>query len=76
MILIICTGDKTCYYNKEGNLDIKETADETDVSVIIVKVLICGAEDYVSVINISAEGASAAFSSLSTLFNDSTFHFS
>ena len=74
MTLIICTEDKTCHYNKEENSDIKETADKADTSVITVKILIYRAEDYVSVINISAKDTSVIFSSLSTLLNDSTFY--
>ena len=76
MILIIYTEDKTYYYGKEGSLNIKETADITDASAVTVKILIYEAEDYISVINISAEGTSVIFSSLSTLSDDSTFYFS
>ena len=76
MILIIYAEDKTYCYNKEESSDIKETADIADVSTVTVKILIYEAEDYTSVINISAEGTSVTFSSLSTLFNDSTFYFS
>ena len=76
MILIIYIEDKTYCYNKEEDLSIKETADITDVSAVTVKVLIYRAEDYASVINISAEGTSVISSSLSTLFNDDVFHFS
>ena len=76
MILIIYTENKTYYYSKEKNSDIKETADKTDASVITVKILIYKVEDYISVINISAENTSVIFSSLSTLFNDSIFYFS
>ena len=75
MILTICTEDKTCHYNKEGDSDIKETADMTDASVITVKVLIHEVKDYISVINISAEGTLIIFLSLSTLFNNNTFYF-
>ena len=76
MILIICAEDKTCCYSKEGNSDIKETADITDASVITVKILIHKAEDYISVIKTSAEDTSVISLSLSTLFSDSTFHLS
>ena len=76
MILIIYTEDKTYCYNKEGDSDIKETANKTDVSVITVKILIYRAEDYTSVINISAEDTSVIFSSLSTLSDDNIFYFS
>ena len=76
MTLIIYAEDKTCCYSKEEDSDIKETADEADALVITVKVLIYRAEDYVSVINTSAEDTSVIFSSLSTLFNDSTFYLS
>ena len=75
MILIIYTEDKTYCCGKKEDSGIKETADKTDVSAVTVKVLIYEAEDCVSVINISAEDTSVAFSSLSTLLNDSTFHF-
>ena len=75
MTLIIYTKDKTYYYNKEEDSDIKEIADKTDVSAVTVKILIYEAEDYTSVINISAEGTSVISLSLSTLFNDSIFHF-
>ena len=74
MILIIYTEDKTCYCDKERSLSIKETADMTDASAVTVKILIYRAEDYISVINISAEGTSVTFSSLSTLSNSSTFY--
>ena len=76
MILIIYTEDKTYYYDKEGNSDIKETADKADVSAVIVKVLIYRAEDYISVISTSVKGTSVIFSSLSTLSDSSAFHFS
>ena len=76
MILIIYIEDKTCYYSKEKNSDIKETADKTDTSAVTVKILIYRAEDYISVINIFTEGTLVIFSSLSTLLNDSIFHFS
>ena len=76
MILIIYAENKTCCYSKERGSDIKETADKTDASVITVKILVYRAEDYASVINISAEDTSVIFLSLSTLLNDSTFHFS
>ena len=76
MILTIYTEDKTYYYDKEKNSDIKEIADKTDASAVIVKVLIYRAEDYASVINISAEDTLVIFSSLSTLSDDSTFYFS
>ena len=75
MILIIYTEDKTCHYDKEGSSDIKETADITDALAVTVKILIYEAEDYISVINISAEDTSVIFLSLSTLFNDDAFHF-
>ena len=75
MILVIYAEDKTYYYSKERNSDIKKTADETDTLVVTVKVLILEAENYISVINISAED-SLVISSLSTLSDDSTFHFS
>ena len=74
--LIICVEDKTCYYDKEESLSIKETADIADTSAVIVKILIYEAEDYTSVINISAEDTSVIFSSLSTLFSNDAFHFS
>ena len=74
MTLIIYAENKTYCYSKERSSGIKETADKTDTSVITVKILIYRAEDYISVINISAEGTSVIFSSLSTLFNDSTFY--
>ena len=76
MILTICTENKTCHYDKERSSDIKETADIADISAVTVKILIHKAEDYISVINISAEGTSAISSSLSTLLNDSIFYFS
>ena len=76
MILIIYIEDKTYCYNKERDSDIKETADKTDISAVTVKILIYKAEDYTSVISISAEGTSVIFLSLSTLFNDSILHFS
>ena len=76
MTLIICTEDKTCHYDKEENSDIKEIADMADTSAVTVKILIYRAEDYASVINISAEGTSVIFSLLSTLSDDSTFYFS
>ena len=76
MILIIYIEDKTYCYNKEGGSDIKEIADKANTSVITVKILIYRAEDYISVINISAEGTSVIFLSLSTLSDDSTFYFS
>ena len=76
MILIIYTENKTYHYNKEENSDIKETADITDVSAVTVKILIYRAEDYISVINISAEDTSVIFLSLSTLLSNNTFYFS
>ena len=76
MILIIYIKDKNYCYNKERNSDIKKIADVADTLIVTVKVLIYRAEDYISVINISAEGTSVTFSSLSILFNDSIFHFS
>ena len=75
MTLIICTENKTCCYNKEKGLSIKETADITDVSAVTVKILIYEVEDSTSVISISAKGTSVIFSSLSTLSDGSTFHF-
>ena len=74
MTLIICAEDKTCCYDEEESSGIKETADIADALVVTVKVLIYEAEDYISVINISAEDTSVIFSSLSTLFNSSTFY--
>ena len=53
MTSVIYGEDKTHYYSEEKNSDIKKTADKTIISVIIVKILIYRAEDYVSVINIS-----------------------
>ena len=76
MILTICIEDKTCYYGKERNSGIKETADIADVSAVTVKILIYRAEDYTSVINISAEGTSVISLSLSTLLNSSVFYLS
>ena len=76
MILIIYTEDKTYHYNKEKNSDIKKIADITDTSAVTVKVLIYRAEDYILIINISAEDTSVTFLSLNTLSNDSTFYFS
>ena len=75
MILIIYAEDKTYHYSKEKNSDIKETADKADTSAVTVKILIYEAEDYISVINISAEDTSVIFLSLSTLFSSDTFHF-
>ena len=75
MTLIIYTEDKTCYCDEEKDLNIKETADIADVSAVTFKIFIYRAEDYISVINISAEGTSVIFSSLSTLSDDSTFYF-
>ena len=74
MILTICTEDKTYYYDKEEGLGIKETANKADVSAVIVKILIYKAEDYTSVINISAEDTSVIFSLLSTLSNSNAFY--
>ena len=68
--------DKTYHYNKERDSDIKEIADIADTSAVIVKILIYKAVNYISVINISAESTLVIFSSLSTLFNDSTFYLS
>ena len=76
MTLIIYTEDKTYYYDKEGDSDIKKTADITNISAVTVKILIYRAEDYISVINISAEGTSVIFSSLSTLLNSNIFYLS
>ena len=76
MILIIYAEDKTYYYNEEENSDVKETANITDVSAVTVKVLIYRAEDYTSVINISAKDTSVIFLSLSILLNDDAFYFS
>ena len=76
MILTIYAEHKTYCYNKEEDLSIKKTANKADTSVITVKILICRVEDYISVINISAEGTSVIFLSLSTLSDDSTFYFS
>ena len=76
MTLIIYAEDKTYCYNKEEDSDIKETADVTDASAVTVKVLIYKAEDYVSVINISAKDTLVIFSSLSTLLNDDIFYLS
>ena len=74
MTLIIYTEDKTCHYDKERNLDIKKTADKTDASAVTVKILIYRAEDYISVINISAEGTSVISLSLSTLSDNNAFY--
>ena len=76
MILTIYTEDKTCHYDKEKSLSIKETADITNTSAVTVKIFIHKAEDYTSVINTSAEDTSVTSLSLSTLLHDSTFHFS
>ena len=76
MTLIIYAEDKTYCYNKEEDLSIKETADITNVSAVTVKVLIYRAEDYISVINISAEGTSVTSLLLSTLSDDNVFHLS
>ena len=76
MTLIIYIEDKTYCYSKEKNSDIKEITNIADVSAVIVKVFIHKAEDYTSVINISAEDTSVTFSSLSTLFNSNAFYFS
>ena len=76
MILIIYVEDKTYCCDKEKNSDIKEITDITDILVVTVKVLIYEAEECASVINISAEGTSVIFSSLSTLFSDDIFYFS
>ena len=75
MTLIIYTEDKICHYDKEESSDIKETADITDISAVTVKILIYKAEDYTSVINISAEDTSVIFSSLSTLLSNNIFYF-
>ena len=74
MTLTIYAEDKTYCYDEEESSDIKETADMTDTSAVTVKVFIYEAEDYTSVINTSAEDTSVAFSSLSTLLNNSTFY--
>ena len=74
MTLIIYTEDKTYHYDKERSSDIKKTADKTDISAVTVKILIYRAEDYASVINISAEDTLIIFSLLSTLLNNSTFY--
>ena len=74
MTLTTCIEDKTYYYDKEGDLNVKETADIINASAVTVKVLIYGAEDYISVINISAEDTSVISLSLSTLLNDSIFY--
>ena len=76
MILIIYAGDKTYYYDKERDSDIKEIADIADTLVITVKILIYEAEDYTSVISISTEDTSVIFLSLSTFLNNSIFYFS
>ena len=76
MILTICTENKTCHYDKEKDSGIKKTADIADTSAVTVKILIYRAEDYISVINISAEDTLVIFSSLSTFSDDSTFYFS
>ena len=76
MTLIIYTENKTYYYNKKRNSDVKETANKADTSAVTVKVLIYKAEDYASVINTSAEDTSVTSSSLSTLLSNSTFYFS
>ena len=74
MTLIIYAEDKTYYYDKERDSDIKEIADKTDTSVVTVKILICRTEDYTSVISISAEDTSVIFSLLSTLSNSNIFY--
>ena len=76
MTLITYIENKTYHYSKEKNSDIKETANMTDISAVIVKILIYEAEDYTSVISISAENTSVIFSSLSILSDDSIFYFS
>ena len=76
MILIIYAEDKTYYYDKKEDSDIKETADKTDTLAVTVKIFICEAEDYISVINTSAEDTSVTSSLLSTLFSNSIFYFS
>ena len=76
MTLTTYIKDKTCYCSKERSSGIKEITDKADASVITVKIFIYEAEDYTSVISISAERTSVIFSSLSTLLNDSTFYFS
>ena len=76
MILIIYTEDKIYHYDKEKSSDIKEIADKADTLAVTVKIFIYRAEDYISVINISAEDTSVIFSSLSTLFSSSIFYFS
>ena len=75
MILIIYIKDKTYHYDEEENLNVKEIADITDVSAVTVKILIYEAEDYISVINISAKDTSVISSLLNTFFDDSTFYF-
>ena len=74
MILIIYAENKTYYYSKEKSSDIKEITNITDTSAVTVKILIYEAEDYISVINISAENTSVISSSLSTLSDNSTFY--
>ena len=76
MTLIICAEDKTYCYSKEEDLNIKETADIADALAVTVKVLVYRAEDYTSVINISAEDTSVISSLLSTLSDSSVFYFS
>ena len=76
MILIIYTENKICCYNKEESSDIKETVNKTDILVITVKILIYEAEDYILVINTSAEDTSVIFLSLSTFLSNSTFYLS
>ena len=76
MTLIIYAENKTYYCDKERSSDIKETADVADISAVIVKILVCEAEDYTSVINTSTEDTSVISSLLSTLLNSSIFHFS
>ena len=77
MTLTIYTKNKTYYYNKEKDSDIKETADKADTSAVTVKILIYEAVNYISVINISAEDSLVIFSSLLSILSDSSiFHFS
>ena len=76
MILIIYAEDKTYCYDKEGSLNIKETAGITDTSAVTVMIFIYRAEGYISVINISAEDTSVISSLLSILFSNDAFYFS
>ena len=76
MTLTIYIENKTYHYNKERNSDIKEIADKANTLTVTVKILIYKAEDYTSVINISAKDTSVISSSLSTLLSGSIFYFS